>query len=131
MIRDEKVTYEARQIGKEIWKVLRLDGCSERGIPDIDSKQGGASGCYYHNIHTVYVRSNVWKKLTLAQKRLLMIHELYHSLNQQHKPGIYLSSADYLSRRLYMRIWGNDEHLQDFDTEIENELEKVIGNERL
>lgn len=111
MIRDNKVTFEARQIALEIWDKLKLQGRSEKGFPDIDSKQGGRCGCYYPNEHCIRVRTNMWNKMVLAQKRLLLCHELVHALGQHTHSvyAFYLYYSDMLSIEMYKNVWGEDE----------------------
>jgi hypothetical protein len=107
MIRDHAVEQEAQQIAHEIWPHLN----GRKPMPRIQSKQGGSSAAYYPWEHTIRVRTGTWKKLPLAGKRLLMIHELWHSIGHNHS-GLYLHSFDILSLVVYERIYGRDAELE-------------------
>lgn len=114
MIRDRAVEAEATQIAHEIWKHLN----SKKPLPRIASKLGGSSAAYYPSEHTIRVRTGTWKKLPLAGKRLLMIHELWHSAGHHHS-GLYLHSFDILSLVVYERIYGRDAELEQMYREVQ------------
>ncbi len=114
MIRDRAIEAEATQIAHEIWKHLN----SKKPMPAIKSKLGGSSAAYYPGEQTIRVRTGTWKKLTLAGKRLLMIHELWHSAGHHHS-GLYLHSFDILSLVVYERIYGRDAELEKMYREVQ------------
>jgi len=106
-MRDFEAEKEMVAISKEIWPHLK----AKVKFPAIESKQGGSSGVYWHfPTHKIYFRWNVWNKMTLAGKRLLAIHELWHATGNGHS-GIYMfcHGIDMLSIELYKKIYGEDE----------------------
>ena len=120
MIRDLAVEREAQQISLEIWQHL----ATRKRIPRISSKLGGSSAAYYPGEHTIRVRTGTWKKLTLAGRRLLMIHELWHAAGQPHS-GLYLHSFDVLSLVVYERIYGRDAELERMYQEVQVVVNKT------
>lgn len=121
MIRDLAVEREAQQISQEIWQHLN----TRKGMPRIASKLGGSSAAYYPGEHTIRVRTGTWKKLTLAGRRLLMIHELWHAAGNPHS-GLYLHSFDVLSLVVYERIYGQDAELERMYQEVQTVVNKVV-----
>lgn len=119
MIRTPLVEMEATKIAEEIWPRL----FTAKDMPKIESKHGGSSAAYYQREHCVRVRSNVWAKLLPAQKRLIMIHELYHASGHDHA-SYFLSSHDYISREIYKKIWGYDKQLDVMLDGLINEATK-------
>ena len=114
MIRDHAVEREAQELAHEIWKHLN----SKKPMPAIKSKLGGSSAAYYPHEQTIRVRTGTWKKLPLAGKRLLMIHELWHSAGHHHS-GLYLHSFDILSLVVYERIYGRDAELEQLYRDVQ------------
>ena len=114
MIRDKAVEQEAIGIAHEIWQHLN----SKKPMPRIASKLGGSSAAYYPHEHTIRVRTGTWKKLPLAGKRLLMIHELWHSAGHHHS-GLSLHSFDILSLVVYERIYGRDVALEQLYRDVQ------------
>lgn len=109
MIRDLNAEKQMRQIAAEIWSRLN----TVKPVPEIESKQGGGSGAYYSLGHVIRMRTNVWAKMPLVGKRLLMIHELMHAAGMNH--GIkymYCHAFDLLSLSLYREIYGEDDLLR-------------------
>ena len=102
MARNLGLEKEMKEICKEIWARIGV------GIfPEIESKEGGASGCYYEDRHKVYFRWNVWHKLNITGKRLLAIHELIHATGWDHKSLYgYMHGSDILSLEIYKIIYG-------------------------
>lgn len=121
MIRDLAVEREAQQISLEIWQ--HLD--TRKQMPRISSKLGGSSAAYYPGEHTIRVRTGTWKKLTLAGRRLLMIHELWHAAGNPHS-GLYLHSFDVLSLVVYERIYGRDAELERMYQEVQVVVNKTM-----
>ena len=121
MIRDLAVEREAQQISLEIWR--HLD--TRKRMPRIASKLGGSSAAYYPGEHTIRVRTGTWKKLTLAGRRLLMIHELWHAAGNPHA-GLYLHSFDVLSLVVYERIYGRDAELERMYQEVQTVVNKTM-----
>jgi len=124
MIRDKAIEQEALQIAHEIWKHLN----SKKPMPQIKSKLGGSSAAYYPHEHTIRVRTGTWKKLPLAGKRLLMIHELWHSAGHHHS-GLYLHSFDILSLVVYERIYGRDAELEKLYEEVKTVADEGMKQE--
>ena len=56
--------------GEQLWSPL---------ITYIVTKQGGYTACYYTNAHAIALRENSWRRMGLAQRRLVMVHEWIHS----------------------------------------------------
>ena len=121
MIRDLAIEREAQQISLEIWQ--HLD--TRKRMPRISSKLGGSSAAYYPGAHTIRVRTGTWKKLTLAGRRLLMIHELWHAAGNPHS-GLYLHSFDVLSLVVYERIYGRDAELERMYQEVRTVVNKTM-----
>ena len=121
MIRDHAVEHEAVQIADEIWKHLK----SRKSMPRIQSKLGGSSAAYYPGEHMIRVRTGTWRKLSLAGKRLLAIHELWHASGHEHS-GLYLHSFDILSLVIYERIYGRDAELEKMYQEV-----KAVADEAM
>jgi len=94
-------------------------------MPCIASKLGGSSAAYYPGEHTIRVRTGTWKKLTLAGRRLLMIHELWHAAGNLHS-GLYLHSFDVLSLVVYERIYGRDAELERMYQEVQSVVSKTM-----
>ena len=105
---------EMLSLSKEVWEKIAPP---LKTMPRIESKQGGSSGCFYPDRYTVYYRWNVWNKLGLAGKRMLVIHELYHALGHHHK-GMFLHAFDILTIELYKKIYGEDEEYQKMVEEV-------------
>jgi len=61
------------------WKELIRDICG-RDLPElrIGTKRGGWTAAYYPEEKMIRFRPDVWTKLTLDEKRLTVIHELFH-----------------------------------------------------
>ena len=117
MIRNEEAEMEMRIIASEVYPHLKGD----KPMPKIESKQGGASGAYYRNEHTVRIRWNVWNKLSWAGKRMLMIHELYHAKGNHHKGSdLFLHAFDILTIELYKKIYGEDKEYQKLLNKIKD-----------
>ena len=121
MIREKAVEQEAEQIAHEIWKHLK----SRKGMPRIQSKQGGSSAAYYPHEHMIRVRNGSWRKLNLAGKRLLMIHELWHSSGHEHS-GLYLHSFDIVSLVVYERIYGKDQELEKMYEQVKAVVDEAL-----
>ncbi len=121
MIRDLTVEREVQQVSLEIWQ--HLD--TRKRMPRISSKLGGSSAAYYPGEHTIRVRTGTWKKLTLAGRRLLMIHELWHAAGNPHA-GLYLHSFDILSLVVYERIYGRDAELERMYQEVQVVVNKTM-----
>ncbi len=104
-MRNLELEKEMLSISTEIWGFIGIGK-----MPRIESKQGGASGCYYGGSrHTVYYRWNVWNKMPLAGKRMLAIHELYHAAGHKHDSGqMFCHAFDILTLELYKLIYGED-----------------------
>jgi hypothetical protein len=118
MIRDELVEKEMHMLGLEIWTKLK----TTKPMPVIESKQGGGSGAYYSWEHTIRLRTNVWKKMPLVGKRMLMIHELLHAAGIIHNiKYMYCHAFDMLTLSLYYEIYGQDDLLS---TEL-NRMEAI------
>jgi hypothetical protein len=114
-MRNAEAEAEMRSICAEVWSCFNLMGILKtKMIPKTFSKQGGSSGCYYPDKHTVYFRWNVWNKMPLAGKRMLAIHELYHATGNKHN-GKYMfcHAYDILTIELYKRIYGEDVPYQE------------------
>ena len=110
-MRNLKLEKEMVKISKEIWPYLKG---KEKKFPKILSKQGGGSGCYYREKHTVYYRWNVWHNMPLAGKRMLVIHELYHAKGNHHKSGeMFCHSFDILTIEIYKKIYGEDKEYKE------------------
>lgn len=120
MIRSPDVEMEAQEIAQTIWQKMNTG----KDFPRVESKHGGSSAAYYSREHCVRVRSNVWNKLMLAQKRLLMIHELYHASGHTHD-SYFLSSLDFVSLEIYKRIWGQDEVLNEFQMKLKSLVDEA------
>lgn len=121
MIRDIWVEREAEQIAREIWPRL----ARYRPMPAIESKHGGHTGAYYPREHTIRVRSNVWKKMSLGNKRLLMIHELWHARGIDHQP-LFLSSFDVISLSVYERIYGFDAAWSEMRQQVNEAVNAIV-----
>ena len=117
MIQDSKVNKEMNELSEKIWNYIG----NEKEMPKLESKQGGSSGKYYPSEHTIRVRSNVWNKLCLGGKRMLLIHELWHSKGLDHN-GLFLHSFDLLTIELYLQIYGEDEHYNKMVDEIKESI---------
>lgn len=110
-----------------------LPNLNDTQYPKIITKQGGHSAyyCAYDGkkTHFIAIRINVWNNLTLAQKRLLIIHEFIHSLGQKHSSmKSYLSCNDMLSILVYEKVYGNDEHLTDMKNIVTNDIISMENN---
>jgi len=117
-MRNLELEKEMVSISTEIWQVI-----GTRSMPKIESKQGGSSGCYYPSRHTVYYRWNVWNKLTLAGKRMLAIHELWHAKGEKHQSNkMYLHAFDILTIELYKKIYGEDTAYQELLKKVKEQI---------
>ena len=103
-MRNLEAEKEMKAISNEVWQAF---GKQKSFMPDIYSKEGGSVGCYYSDRGAVYFRWNSWNKMPLAHKRLLVIHELYHALGNDHN-GMFCHSMDFLSLEIYKLIYGED-----------------------
>lgn len=119
MARNFELEKEMKTISEEVWKHIG----GKRFMPEIESKQGGSSGCYYRSKHKVYYRWNVWHHLTLAGKRMLAIHELWHAKGKSHKgKDMYLHAFDILTIELYKKIYGEDKEYQKLLEIVKEEM---------
>jgi len=125
MIQDLKVNKELKEMSEKIWNYIG----NGKDMPKLESKQGGSSGKYYPSEHTIRVRSNVWNKLCLGGKRMLLIHELWHSKGLDHK-GLFMTSFDLLSIELYKQIYGEDENFKKMVDDIKKEIEDCGVNQK-
>jgi len=102
-------------LGSDIWQKIG------RGkIPEICFKLGGHSGCYYPNQHKVAIRWNVWNKLLKAEKRLLMIHELWHARTEEKETRRFgIHGLDLISIEVYKKIYGEDKEWQELQEKIQ------------
>ncbi len=122
MIQDKEVNNELKVMAQRIWDYIG----KVKTIPDLETKQGGSSGKYYKGEHTIRIRSNVWKKISLGGKRMLLIHELWHSIGINHN-GLFLHSFDLLTIELYFQIYGKDEAYIEMENKIKKEIKEELG----
>jgi len=123
MNRNFELEIEMREIADEVYARLKTDV----PMPKIESKQGGHTGTYYRDSHTIRFRSNVWNKLTLAVKRLLVIHEMKHAVGGDHSAkDLYLGSFDLFSLEVYKSIYGFDEQLSIVIGKIQRDVAGFI-----
>lgn len=101
MIEIPKLLVEAGNIAKEI---------SPNNKIRIETKQGGYVAVAYEKEHKIVIRVNSWNKMTLFQKRVIMIHEMIHLLGLSHSDmGAGIAYRDGVAIDLYKRIYGEDE----------------------
>lgn len=81
---------------------LKFGGCTAYFTPFYEKLDDKVINC-------LVFRYDSWNVRNLFGKRVLLIHEIFHSLEQNHsaKNG-YGTSFDYLSLMIYKEIWGND-----------------------
>ena len=126
MTRNLELEIEMKEICEDVYSYFITD----IGIPDIESKQGGATAAYYKTEHMIRFRWNVWNKLDLAGKRLLCIHELWHAVGNSHNSKkLFCTSFDCLSMRIYKRIWGADVALRNLMYVLDKIVDKDIKQE--
>lgn len=122
-MRNLELEKEMKDISEEIWQVIGKD----KEMPKIESKQGGYSGCYSRSRHTVYYRWNVWRQLTLAGKRMLAIHELWHARGEGHRgSNMFLHAFDILTIEVYKMIYGEDEPYRVMFDFVKKKIDEVI-----
>jgi len=108
MARNLELEKEIIDVCRDVYFYMR----NENSIfPKIFSKQGGSSACYRKSEHAIYFRWNVWNKLCMAGKKMLVIHEMYHALGNCHKGAkLYTHQFDVLTIEIYKRIYGEDKY---------------------
>lgn len=118
-----EVIKEATEFLKEI--IIKWFGFVDKrmgihNIPDFKIKLGGYTGWYSKELDTIGLNYYSWKKMMLAQKRLLLIHEYIHKLGLNHSGlNSYLGSYDLLSIKVYKKIFGKDNAWEEFESKIE------------
>lgn len=112
---------EVYRIANEIYSILP----HTKALPRFFWKKAGFCGTYYFNIRAIGIHQGVWKHLDLAQKRILIIHELIHSLEIHHATldHIFKQSFDILSLSIYFDVYGKDQAY----CELENNLKSLMG----
>ena len=125
MQRNRELEKEMQAIAEDIWKHI-----GNQRMPRIESKRGGPTGAYYVDEHTVRIRWNVWHHLTLAGKRLLMIHELYHARGEAHHER-FNNASDLISLAIDKRIWGEDDADRELVAIVDLEVARAfdVGDE--
>jgi len=122
-MRDYHSEIEMKQIALEVWNKI-----GNQKMPEIKSKQGGSTGCYYKNEHTVYFRWNSWNKMPLAGKRMITIHELYHARGEDHNSKyMFCHAYDIFTIELYKLIYGEDDELRSQLIELRKYAESIIN----
>ena len=118
------VVKEAKELLIEI--NVKLFG-KVNNLPEVFAKLGGYTGAYYRNEHKIGIHYYVWKRLSLASKRLLMIHENLHALGKHHS-GVknYSNVLDLVSMRMYLKIYGEDQEWKKMINDIDLEIDKII-----
>ena len=92
-----------------------LPHLKKRQYPKIALKFGGHTAYYIvlHNeiVNCIVLRYDSWNMRDIFGKRILLIHEIYHSFGMPHssKDG-FNTSFDFLSIQIYEKIWGKDEY---------------------
>lgn len=129
------VIMEANRILKQV-ATKWLPQLNEKQYPTFFVKRGGSSGGYYiyyeEKTHLIGLRYNVWTNLSIAQKRLLVIHEFIHSLGLNHS-GLksYLSAFDLMSKEVYLQIYGEDEELMKFRESLQDSMKEFEKSVKL
>jgi hypothetical protein len=99
---------------------------NDRPFPTFRLKYGGYTATYCSELDEIALNYYSYRKMCLAQKRLLLIHEYFHKLGLKHS-GLksFLSANDLLSIKAYERIFGKDDAWKEFETEIDNILNNL------
>jgi hypothetical protein len=133
MIKDkdkcEALLFNMKAISEFVWKKIGKNQYGElTSMPIIDGKQGGNSGtCYYSSPIKVAYRYDVWNKMSLAERRLLAIHELYHAVTRHRKSKRNIDSMFGLTElAIYKDIYGEDSELYEYNLNTRAMLKEVI-----
>lgn len=87
----------------ELWPIIG----NGRIRPKVVLKHRRATAGYFRDTHTIEIREDSWKKMHLAEQRLVVIHEVLHAAGLGHRPG-FRTSIDTAAHLLYERIYGRD-----------------------
>lgn len=103
--------------------------------PRVGVKVGGWTAAYYPAIDTIRVRVDTWKKMFLAQKRLIMVHEYIHARMEGAGIGhraefAFVHALDALSFIIYRRIWGDDAPMREFTAALERVADRLPTSRR-
>lgn len=124
-----EVIEEAKEILTEI--VIKWFGFVDtrmgiHNIPSFRIKLGGWTATYSYELDEISLNYYSWRKMLLAQKRLVLIHEYLHKLGLKHSGLIsYLGGNDLLSLKAYKRTFGKDDAWTEFEAKIDSVLDKL------
>ena len=125
----QEVIEEAKKILTDI--IVRWFGFVDtrmgiHNMPSFRIKLGGWTGWYSKELDLVALNYYSWRKMLLAQKRLLLIHEYLHKLGIKHSASkSFLGGNDLLSLKAYERIFGRDKAWIEFEVEIDSILDDL------
>lgn len=94
--------------------------------PEFHIKLGGWTATANKRLNLISLNYYVWRKLLLAQKRMLLIHEYIHLLGFNHS-GVksYVHALDILTLKAYLKIYGKDDAWNEFEILIQKVLNKL------
>lgn len=101
---------EVASIVEEVRSILReIVGQDSYSTVSVGVKRGGYSATCDPKAQRIEVRANVWRKLTLFGRRVILCHECLHLRGWDHSGvKMYCAGADLASLALYRAIWGDD-----------------------